>query len=112
MIMPFNEPRFSIFGDLGNFVDLLRPNRNVVAGLIDIESYVFRDGVSENQFEAVEEKELQQFRDACKAVDPKNGDDVKFTLIIVQKRQHTRFFAEHQSYGNIIYKNMEPGNTL
>ncbi|KAL5148091.1 Protein argonaute 4 [Glycine soja] len=51
---------------------------------------IFRDGVSESQFNQVLNIELSQIIEACKHLDEKW--DPKFTLIIAQKNHHTRFF--------------------
>ncbi|AQK89302.1 putative argonaute family protein isoform X1 [Zea mays] len=51
---------------------------------------IFRDGVSESQFNQVLNIELQQIIEACKFLDEKWNP--KFTLIIAQKNHHTKFF--------------------
>ncbi|CAH2070229.1 unnamed protein product [Thlaspi arvense] len=51
---------------------------------------IFRDGVSESQFNQVLNIELDQMMQACKFLDEKW--DPKFTVIIAQKNHHTRFF--------------------
>ncbi|KAL3683483.1 hypothetical protein R1sor_001505 [Riccia sorocarpa] len=51
---------------------------------------IYRDGVSESQFEQVLEKELIAFKKACDALE--SGYNPKITLVVVQKRHHTRFF--------------------
>lgn len=56
---------------------------------------VYRDGVSEGQYQTVIEEELPQLRKACSEVYP--APDTKkglprFTVIIVGKRHHTRFY--------------------
>ncbi|KAI1139351.1 Piwi-domain-containing protein [Hypoxylon sp. FL0543] len=57
---------------------------------------VYRDGVSEGQFNTVLQKELTLLRAACKELyppaDQKKGLP-KITVIIVVKRHHTRFYA-------------------
>ena len=52
---------------------------------------VYRDGVSEGQYQIVLEKELAQIRKAC---DELYGDDAqpKITIIVVGKRHHIRFY--------------------
>lgn len=56
---------------------------------------VYRDGVSESQYEEVIEKELPLLKQACSemypAQDTKKGLP-KFSIIIVGKRHHTRFY--------------------
>src|SRR5699024_5948897 len=48
---------------------------------------VFRDGVSEGQFEKVITTEIPLIKSAIN----KTNKDMKLTLIVVQKRHHTRF---------------------
>ncbi|OVA15617.1 Argonaute/Dicer protein [Macleaya cordata] len=51
---------------------------------------IFRDGVSESQFNQVLNIELDQIIEACKFLDEKWSP--KFTVIIAQKNHHTKFF--------------------
>ncbi|KAJ6846013.1 protein argonaute 4B-like [Iris pallida] len=51
---------------------------------------IFRDGVSESQFNQVLNIELDQIIEACKFLDETWSP--KFTLIIAQKNHHTKFF--------------------
>ncbi|KAJ4387602.1 hypothetical protein N0V93_008198 [Gnomoniopsis smithogilvyi] len=52
---------------------------------------VYRDGVSEGQYDDVLEKELPLLRQACKEM-YQAGMEPKLTIIIVGKRHHTRFY--------------------
>ncbi|KAL1204266.1 Protein argonaute 9 [Cardamine amara subsp. amara] len=51
---------------------------------------IFRDGVSESQFNQVLNIELDQMMQACKFLDP--SWNPKFTVIVAQKNHHTKFF--------------------
>ncbi|MCD7472923.1 Protein argonaute-4 [Datura stramonium] len=51
---------------------------------------VFRDGVSESQFNQVLNIELDQLIEACKFLDEKWSP--KFVIIVAQKNHHTKFF--------------------
>ncbi|KAB1226561.1 Protein argonaute 4 [Morella rubra] len=51
---------------------------------------IFRDGVSESQFNQVLNIELDQIIEACKFLDEKW--DPKFVVIVAQKNHHTKFF--------------------
>ncbi|KAK2971923.1 hypothetical protein RJ640_011704 [Escallonia rubra] len=51
---------------------------------------IFRDGVSESQFNQVLNIELDQINEACKFLDEKWCP--KFVVIIAQKNHHTKFF--------------------
>lgn len=56
---------------------------------------VYRDGVSEGQYEIVLAEELPEFRDACKttySADRTKEGIPHLTIVIVGKRHHTRFF--------------------
>ncbi|KAL4977719.1 ribonuclease H-like domain-containing protein [Aspergillus desertorum] len=60
---------------------------------------VYRDGVSEGQYDLVTEKELPLLKNACKDIYPA-PDTAKnlpgFSIIIVGKRHHTRFYPTRQ----------------
>ncbi|OIT06071.1 PREDICTED: protein argonaute 4-like [Nicotiana attenuata] len=51
---------------------------------------IFRDGVSESQFNQVLNIELDQLIEACKFLDEKWSP--KFVIIVAQKNHHTKFF--------------------
>ncbi|MED6176340.1 Protein argonaute 4A, partial [Stylosanthes scabra] len=53
---------------------------------------IFRDGVSESQFNQVLNKELDQIIQACKFLD--ENWDPKFLVIVAQKNHHTKFFQQ------------------
>lgn len=61
---------------------------------------IFRDGVSESQFEQVLSEELQAFRKAFAHIDKSGTYNPRVTLIVVQKKHHTRFFPATGS-GNV-----------
>lgn len=59
---------------------------------------VYRDGVSESQYEQVLEKEFSLMQAACTELYKTVGKPPpKFTIIIVGKRHHTRFFPQKGS---------------
>ena len=61
---------------------------------------VYRDGVSEGQYDTVIEKELPKLRDACEKIYPADRTRKgfpRFTIVIVGKRHHTRFFPSDKS---------------
>merc|ERR1711973_409722 len=67
---------------------------------------MFRDGVSEGQFQTVMAKELTAIRDACWEMGEKGSYCPPITYIVVQKRHHTRFFPadghKYQKNGNAL----------
>ena len=52
------------------------------------QNFVFRDGVSEGQFQTVLSHELRAIREACIKLEPQYQPGISF--IVVQKRHHTR----------------------
>ena len=62
-------------------------------GLLPNNLLIYRDGVSESQYEAVLRDELEALRNTCNVM---YGDreQPRMTLIIVGKRHHTRFFRQ------------------
>ncbi|KAJ4839043.1 Protein argonaute 4B [Turnera subulata] len=61
---------------------------------------IFRDGVSESQFNQVLNIELDQIIEACKFLD--ENWSPKFTVIIAQKNHHTKFFQGGGSPDNVL----------
>ncbi|XVF46380.1 hypothetical protein PTKIN_Ptkin03bG0022300 [Pterospermum kingtungense] len=53
---------------------------------------IFRDGVSESQFNQVLNIELDQIMEACKFLD--EAWNPKFVVIVAQKNHHTKFFQQ------------------
>lgn len=65
---------------------------------------IFRDGVSESQFNQVLNIELDQIIEACKSLDEKWSP--KFTVIVAQKNHHTKFFQSGRP------ENVPPGTVI
>ncbi|GJW40695.1 argonaute 4A-like protein [Tanacetum coccineum] len=65
---------------------------------------IFRDGVSESQFNQVLNIELEQIMEACKLLD--REWDPKFMVIVAQKVHHTKFFQPNSEY------NVPPGTII
>ena len=62
---------------------------------------VYRDGVSESQYQQVLDEELKCMRDASqKLYREASQRSPRFTLIIVGKRHHTRFFPIEQNFAS------------
>ncbi|CAG8771463.1 6581_t:CDS:2, partial [Gigaspora rosea] len=65
---------------------------------------MYRDGVSESQFEMVLTHELEQIKEAC--VKAKEGYRPPITFVVVGKRHHTRFYPRNErdadSKGNCV----------
>nr|QNU10184.1 argonaute 9 [Arabidopsis halleri] len=65
---------------------------------------IFRDGVSESQFNQVLNIELDQMMQACKFLD--ENWSPKFTVIVAQKNHHTKFFQSSRP------DNVPPGTII
>ncbi|OMO67515.1 Argonaute/Dicer protein, PAZ [Corchorus capsularis] len=65
---------------------------------------IFRDGVSESQFNQVLNIELDQIIEACKFLD--ETWDPKFVVIVAQKNHHTKFFLQNSP------DNVQPGTVI
>lgn len=74
--------------------------------------FYFRDGVSDSQFKQVMESEWNALLRACGEV--KHGYDktVKVTIIIVQKRHHTRFFPGQNKISEDRNNNVPAGTVV
>jgi hypothetical protein len=67
---------------------------------------IFRDGVSEGQFNMVLDKELPHIRDACREVYPAKSDPPGISLIVSVKRHQTRFYPTDA--GHIHFQSKSP----
>lgn len=82
----------------GIIVELLKDFYNTcqkVPGVTErrpMQIIIFRDGVSESQFEQVIREEYLAFKRAFKKLESSGKYEPRITLIVVQKRHHTRFF--------------------
>ncbi|KAK2987672.1 hypothetical protein RJ640_027924 [Escallonia rubra] len=72
----------------------------------------YRDGVSEGQFYQVLLYELDAIRKACASLEPNYQPPV--TFVVVQKRHHTRLFANNHSDRNSVDRsgNILPGTVV
>ncbi|KAF8364827.1 hypothetical protein HHK36_033197 [Tetracentron sinense] len=72
----------------------------------------YRDGVSEGQFYQVLLYELDAIRKACASLEPNYQPPV--TFVVVQKRHHTRLFANNHADRNAVDKsgNILPGTVV
>ncbi|XP_067145126.1 protein argonaute-2-like [Centruroides vittatus] len=73
---------------------------------------VFRDGVSEGEFQKVTEYELREIRKACEEMAPEETYQPPITFIITGKRHHTRFLPENPRDGVGRPGNIPPGTTV
>ncbi|WOL05329.1 protein argonaute 1B isoform X2 [Canna indica] len=72
----------------------------------------YRDGVSEGQFYQVLLHELNAIRKACASLEPNYQPPV--TFVVVQKRHHTRLFADNHNDHRLVDKwgNILPGTVV
>ncbi|KAI1768597.1 Piwi-domain-containing protein [Hypoxylon sp. FL1150] len=71
---------------------------------------IFRDGVSEGQFEQVLTKELPFMRNACTALYPKN-QSAKIAIVVSVKRHQTRFYPTDPQHMTKS-RNIKPGTVV
>ncbi|XXG95877.1 hypothetical protein Hte_002149 [Hypoxylon texense] len=71
---------------------------------------IFRDGVSESQFETVIEEELPLMRKACAALYPKN-QAAKIAIVVSVKRHQTRFYPTDPQHMTKS-RNVKPGTVV
>nr|XP_053649026.1 protein argonaute-2-like [Cherax quadricarinatus] len=70
---------------------------------------MYRDGVSESEFQKVLSEELIAMRQACTALE--ENYTPAMTFVVVQKRHHTRLFCD-ESEGRGRSRNIPPGTTV
>ncbi|KAI9143287.1 Piwi domain-containing protein [Paraphysoderma sedebokerense] len=83
-------PRQEIVSDMGSMVVELLRKFYQTSGSKPERILFYRDGVSEGQFAEVIRTEVTAIKRACKVLDPDFNPSL--TLIVAQKRHHTRFF--------------------
>jgi len=83
--------RMEIIGDLENVVFELLRKFYAATKAQPLQILFYRDGVSEGQFKAVREGEIEAIRKACRRLHPTYKPSI--TFLVVQKRHHARFFA-------------------
>ncbi|XP_051145305.1 protein argonaute 4A-like [Andrographis paniculata] len=90
--------------DDGTFVDLLRDFYKSSNQQKPEQIIIFRDGVSETQFNQVLNIELEQIMKACKFLD--ETWDPKFMVVVAQKNHHTKLFQANSPH------NVPPGTVV
>ncbi|KAI5793057.1 Piwi domain-containing protein [Geopyxis carbonaria] len=73
---------------------------------------MYRDGVSEGQFQHVLDQELPKLRAACSKVPMKQPYRPKISIIIVGKRHHTRFYPTSEDAMDRKTGNPQPGTVV
>lgn len=74
--------------------------------------FYYRDGVSDSQFDAVMAVERTAIMQACHDVHQGYEKTVKLTIIIVQKRHHTRLFPGKNGISTDRNNNVPPGTIV
>lgn len=92
-------------------LEFYRSKNNFLPGRI----LYFRDGVSEGQYAQIQRVELSALQNACKRLyGIEYAEKVKITMVVVQKRHHTRFFPGDSKIGSQDWKNnnVPPGTIV
>lgn len=71
---------------------------------------IYRDGVSEGQYQAVLTHELDRIRKACEVYRP--ALDPKITIVVVGKRHHTRFYPTNEKDADMSKKGNPKNGTI
>lgn len=105
-----DEARQEMVSDLGEMlITRLRLWQKHNSNALPENILVYRDGVSEGQYQLVLDKELPLLEKACAKVYPPSKDKhPKMTVIVVGKRHHTRFYPT--STNNIDERSSNPKN--
>ncbi|GFP87837.1 protein argonaute 4a [Phtheirospermum japonicum] len=90
--------------DQGIFREALRDFYRSSRGRKPDQIIIFRDGVSESQFNQVLNIELEQIIESCKFLDEKWSP--KFMVVVAQKNHHTKFFQANSP------DNVPPGTVI
>lgn len=105
------ESTTEIIQDFGTIIHTqLKYFQNQNGNQLPDKIFYYRDGVSEGQFQFVLGEELDGFRKAFKSIKP--DYDPKLTIIVVQKRHHTRFFPDKTKMRTNDRNNNVPAGTV
>lgn len=104
------EPRMEIIQDFRSIIKKQLTYFKKENGTLPEKIFYYRDGVSEGQFQQVMGAERQGIVAACRDMDQRYAP--KLTLIIVQKRHHTRFFPGNTRIGDRKNNNVPAGTIV
>eukprot|EP00210_Caulerpa_lentillifera_P001708 g1641.t1 len=105
LTMPHREEKMSMKESIRDlFLKFYTRNRVKPEGV-----FLYRDGVSEGQFQNVFEHEYNEIRAACNLLDSEYNPPI--TIVLVQKRHHTRLFPTSPQSGD-NKDNVLPGTVL
>jgi eukaryotic translation initiation factor 2C len=104
-------PRVEMIDKFGDIVKqhlkiFREKNQNKLPELI----LYYRDGVSDGQFDQLREIELTSMKKACAEI--QKGYNPKITILVVQKRHHTRFFPTPNGESDGKNQNVIPGTVV
>ncbi|KRY41146.1 Protein argonaute-1 [Trichinella spiralis] len=96
---------------VGVVMEFLKEYQNNNKNTLPKSVVVYRDGVSESQFEMVLESEKASLQEAFGRF--RRGYSPKLTIVIVQKRHHTRFFRTDMNPSDKnMYQNIPAGTVV
>ncbi|KRY23615.1 Protein argonaute-1, partial [Trichinella patagoniensis] len=96
---------------VGVVMEFLKEYQNNNNNTLPKSVVVYRDGVSESQFEMVLESEKVSLQEAFGKF--RRGYSPKLTIVIVQKRHHTRFFRTYMNPSDKnMYQNIPAGTVV
>ncbi|XP_055305199.1 protein argonaute-2-like [Sitodiplosis mosellana] len=107
------EPRVEIIKDFKEVISEHLKMYKRTNNMLPDEIFYYRDGVSEGQFDQVMAIETNAMVKACQEIEQGYEKRVKMTVVVVQKRHHTRFFPGKTGVGKDDRKNNNvPAGTI
>lgn len=111
MCYRLQDPRQEMIVDFQNIIaEQLKYYQSKNNKVLPEKLLYYRDGVSEGQFQEVMRVELTAMYRACASVQP--GYKPKITMVVVQKRHHTRFFPGKSGIGDRRNNNVPAGTIV
>ncbi|GFX64654.1 protein argonaute-3 [Trichonephila clavipes] len=105
-----NKKTCEVIRDMKNMIHKILLEFQKVRKSLPQKIIVYRDGVSEGQFEDVQNREIKWITEACLSI---NRDyKPKITFIVVQKGHHRKFLPENQTQGAGPMRNCPPGTAV
>lgn len=105
------DPRQEMISDFENIIlEHLNFYKKKNNGSLPTKLLYYRDGVSEGQFAEVMNVELTAMFQACANAKPQYKP--KITMVVVQKRHHTRFFPGKSNIGDRKNNNVPAGTIV
>ncbi|XP_055301016.1 protein argonaute-2-like [Sitodiplosis mosellana] len=97
-----SKTAFRVVEIIQDFKEVIKDHLNFYKsknGVLPDKIFYYRDGVSEGQFDQVMAIEKSAIDQACREIEPGYEKRKELTVVVVQKRHHTRFFPIKDGFG-------------